>query len=383
MNKLGLSLLALIVVLTTLGLFVLYDSSSYTAQLDLHDKYYFIKNQSIWIALGVVVAIVVSRLKEHLLYNLSLPLLVATLGALVLVFFPVIGLELNGSHRWINLGVSIFQPSELLKVTLSLYLASWLSVKEKGRLLAFLILLGVASGLVLLQPDLKTSIIIAATSFIVYFVSGASVKEIAPIFLIGILGISLVAGASPYRVKRMTAFQNFDVNNLSTTSYHTKQIVIALGSGGLTGVGLGNSVQKYAYLPEHTTDSIFAIFAEETGYIGSVLLVGLYVALCSIGVLIAMNAKTQFGKLLATGITVFITIQALINLASQAILIPLTGVPLPFISYGGSSMLINFIAIGLLMNIAVGHQADARHKNSLTKLKKGTFARFHKSEESK
>lgn len=376
MNKLGLSLLLIIFILTTLGLFVLYDSSSYTAQLDLHDKYYFIKNQSVWIVLGIVAALFVSRLKELLLYNLSLPLLIGTLGALVLVFFPIIGLELNGSHRWINLGVSIFQPSELLKITLSLYLASWLSVKEKGRLMAFLILLGVASGLVLLQPDLKTSIIIAATSFIVYFVSGASVKEVAPILVIGLLGVLLVAGASPYRVKRMTAFQNFDVNNLNTTSYHTKQIVIALGSGGISGVGFGNSVQKYAYLPEHTTDSIFAIFAEETGYIGSIILISLYVALCAIGIMIAMNAKTQFGKLLATGITVFITIQALINLASQAILIPLTGVPLPFISYGGSSMLINFVAIGLLLNIAFDHKAVARKNSGLHNVKKGTFGRF-------
>lgn len=376
MNKLGLSLLLIIIVLTTLGLFVLYDSSSYTAQLDLHDKYYFIKNQSIWIVLGVIAALFVSRLKEQLLYNLSLPLLVGTLGALVLVFFPVIGLELNGSHRWINLGVSIFQPSELLKVTLSLYLASWLSVKEKGRLMAFLILLGVASGLVLLQPDLKTSFIIAATSFIVYFISGASMKEVAPILIIGLLGIILVAGASPYRVKRLTAFQNFDVNNLNTTSYHTKQIVIALGSGGIGGVGFGNSVQKYAYLPEHTTDSIFAIFAEETGYIGSIILISIYVALCAIGIMIATQAKTQFGRLLATGITVFITIQALINLASQAILIPLTGVPLPFISYGGSSMLINFVAIGLLLNIAFDHKASPRKKSGLPHTKKGNFGRF-------
>jgi cell division protein FtsW len=193
-----------------------------------------------------------------------------------------------------------------------------------------------------------------------------------------VYGILLVAGASPYRMKRLTAFQNFDVNNLNTTSYHTKEIVIALGSGGFSGVGIGNSVQKYAYLPEHTTDSIFAIFAEEAGYIGSVILVGIYVALSAIGILIAMNAKTQFGKLLATGITVFITIQTLINLASQAILIPLTGVPLPFISYGGSSMLINFAAIGLLLNIALNKSATPRKYSSLSKMKKGTFSRFGK-----
>ena len=378
MNRLVLSLIAVIIVLTTLGLFILYESSSYTALLDLRDKYYFIKNQSVWIVLGIVAALVVSRLKENFLYNISLPLLLGTLGILVLVFFPMIGLELNGSRRWINLGIAVFQPSELLKITLSLYLASWLSVKEKGRLMAFLILIGIACGLVLLQPDLKTSIIIAATSFIVYYVSGASLKEVAPILFIGTIVIVLAAGASPYRMQRLTAYQNFDVNDLSTTSYHTKQIVIALGSGGFTGVGFGNSVQKYAYLPEHTTDSIFAIFAEEAGYIGSVLLILLYVALSAIGILIAMNAKSQFGKLLATGITVFITIQTFINLASQAVLIPLTGVPLPFISYGGSSMLINFVAIGLLLNIAMDKRAGIRKNTSLKSIKKGTFGRFKK-----
>lgn len=378
MNKLALSLLVVILALTTLGIFILYDSSSYTAQLDLKDKYYFIKNQSIWIVLGIVGALFVSRLKEGLLYTLSLPLLLTTLVLLVLVFFPGIGLELNGSHRWINFGVSVFQPSELLKITLSLYLASWLSVKEKGRLLAFLILLGVASGLVLLEPDLKTSFIIAATSFIVYYISGASIREVVPIIAIGLLGIIIFAGASPYRMARLTAFQNFDVNNLEKTSYHTKQIVIALGSGGLTGVGFGNSVQKYSYLPEHTTDSIFAIFAEEAGYVGSFLLISLYVGLSAIGIMIAMNAKTQFGKLLATGITVFMTIQTLINLASQAILIPLTGVPLPFISYGGSSMLINFIAVGLLLNIALDQSAIPRKGSRLRNFGKNTIRRFPK-----
>ncbi len=379
MNKLALSLLCVIFILTTLGLFILYESSSYTAQLELKDKYYFIKNQSVWIFLGIAAAFFMSRFKESVLYNLSLPLLLGTLGLLVLVFFPGIGLELNGSNRWINLGVSVFQPSEFLKISLSLYLASWLSVKEKGRLMAFLILLGVASGLVLLQPDLKTSFIIAATSFIVYYVSGASMKEVAPVLIVGLILIILVAGASPYRLKRLTAFQNFDVENLSTTSYHTKQIVIGLGSGGLTGVGFGNSIQKYSYLPEHTTDSIFAVFAEEAGYIGSIILISLYIALSAIGILIAVNAKTQFGKLLASGITVFLTIQTLINLASQAIVIPLTGVPLPFISYGGSSMLINYAAIGLLFNIALDKRPSQRKGSALGRMRQRTFGRLRRS----
>jgi len=377
MNKLSLSLLSIILVLTTLGLFILYASSSYTAQLSLDDKYYFIKNQGIWIILGIIGAAIVSRFNEDILYNLSLPLLLITFGLLILVFFPGIGLELNGSNRWINLGFAIFQPSELLKVTLSLYLASWLSIKEKGRLPALLIVIGVAAGLVLLQPDLKTSIIIAATSFIVYLVSGAAMKEIAPILIVGVLVAILVAGASPYRVQRLTAFQNVDVKNLDATSYHTKQLVIGLGSGGLTGVGYGNSIQKYSYLPEHTTDSIFAIFAEEVGFIGSVVLISIYVTLCGVGIMIAMNAATIFGKLLATGITVFITIQAIINLASQSVLIPLTGVPLPFVSYGGSSMLINFLAIGFLLNIALT-KSTHRKKSPVQRPIGGTFGRFRK-----
>lgn len=376
MNKLVLSLLIVIFILTTLGLFILYESSSYTAQMELGDKYYFIKNQSIWIVMGIIAAFFVSRLRENFLYNISLPLLLITFGLLILVFIPGIGLELNGSHRWINLGFSVFQPSELLKFTLSLYLASWLSTKEKGRMAAFLILIGIASGLVLLQPDLKTAIIICSTSFIVFFISGASFKEVAPIVIIGVLIILLVAGASSYRMQRLTAFQNFNVEDLSTTSYHTKQIVIALGTGGLTGVGFGNSIAKYSYLPEHTTDSIFTIFAEEAGYIGSVVLISIYIAFSAIGIIIAMRARTQFGRLLATGIIVFITIQAIINLASQAILIPITGVPLPFISYGGSNMLINFIAMGLLLNIALDQRHSPRKNTSLKSFGRRRFLRL-------
>lgn len=371
MNKLALSLLVITVILTILGLFILYESSSYTAQFDLKDKYYFIKNQSIWIILGIIGALIVSRFREITLFNLSLPILVLTLLLLVMVFIPAIGLELNGSHRWINLGFSIFQPSELLKISLSLYLASWLSIKEKGRFMAFILLIGIACGLVLLQPDLKTAIIIGATSFIVFFISGVSIKEFFPIVLFFLLCLIILTGASSYRVKRITAFNNVDINNLDATSYHTKQILLALGSGGLTGVGIGNSVQKYAYLPEHTTDSVFAIFAEEAGYIGSIILISLYIAFAAIGMFIAIKAKTTFGKLLATGITVFISIQTIINLASQSILIPLTGVPLPFISYGGSSMLINYISVGLLLNIAFqkGTMQPSRHNSNSDRIK--------------
>lgn len=362
MNRTGVSLFLITLTLSILGIFILYESSSYTALLHLSDRYYFIKNQSIWLFLGIILAIVTSRIKRSFLHTISLPLLVFSILLLLVVFLPGIGLELKGAHRWINFGFFVFQPSELLKVSLTLYLAAWLSVKEKGRLLAFLILMGTCGGLVLLQPDLSTTFIIVVMSVTVYFVSGASVKEMAMIFLIFAVLIGGLIGAKPYRVARLTSFQNFDHSQVSASSYHLNQIVIALGAGGLTGVGFGNSTQKYAYLPENTTDSIFAIFAEEAGFIGSLLLIGMYVLQMYLGIVIASRATDPFGKFLAAGITIFLAIQTFLNIASQAILIPLTGVPLPFISYGGSAMMINYISIGLLMNISRETHKTGRKK---------------------
>lgn len=362
MNRLGALLFVVTLLLSVLGLFILYESSSYTALLHLGDRYYFIKNQSIWLFSGIVLSLIAIRVKRSFLYTISLPLLIFSIILLLVVFLPGVGLELKGAHRWINFGFFVFQPSELLKVSLTLYLAAWLSVKEKGRLLAFLILMGVSGGLVLLQPDLSTTFIIVVTSVAVYFVSGASVKEMGMIFLIFAVLIGGLIGAKPYRVARLTSFQNFDHSNISASSYHLNQIVIALGSGGLTGVGFGNSIQKYAYLPENTTDSIFAIFAEEAGFIGSLLLISLYLFQILLGILIAARASTPFGKFLAAGITVFLAVQTLLNIASQAILIPLTGVPLPFISYGGSAMMINYIAIGLLVNVSREEKIMRRKK---------------------
>lgn len=360
MNRLGFFLFIVTLLLSLMGIFILYESSSYTALLNLNDKYYFIKNQSVWLVLGVIAALVIARIKHSALYNAALPLLMFSIVLLIAVFLPGIGVQLKGAHRWVNLGFSVFQPSELLKISLTLYLAAWLSVKEHGRLLAFFVLIALAGGLVLLQPDLSTACIIILTSIAVYFVSGAPLKEMSFIFLLFVLIAGGLVAVAPYRVARLASYQNFDLKDTSNSHYHLKQIVIALGSGGLTGVGVGNSIQKYAYLPENTTDSIFAIYAEEAGFIGSIILIGIYIAQILLGIMIAMRSKDLFGKLLASGVIIFLAIQTFFNLASQAILIPFTGVPLPFISYGGSAMLINFVAIGLLLNVA-------RESNSMQK----------------
>lgn len=352
MSRLGYLLFLNTIVLGVMGIFILYESSTYTALLQIGDKYFYVKYQIIWAVLGIIAAFVVSKINYQSLYNLALPLLLVSVGLLVMVFFPGVGLELKGSHRWINLGFFVFQPSEVLKITLAIYLAAWLSNKEQGRLLAFMMLFFACVFLVAMEPDLGTAFIIAVTSIVVYFLSGSSLRDLALIVLICIVGVFLLIKIEPYRVARLSSFQNFDNKDLHNASYHIKQILISLGSGGLVGVGLGNSIQKYAYLPENTSDSIFAIYAEETGFLGSTFLIFLFATQFLLGGLIAARVTHKFGKLLAFGIITFIATQTFVNLASQAIILPLTGVPLPFISAGGSSLIINFIAIGLLMSIS-------------------------------
>lgn len=352
MSKIGLSLFLTAVVLALFGIFILYESSTYAAMLSIGDRYYFFKNQLIWFAIGIVSCTVVSKINYKAYYKLALPMLLGSLLLLMLVFLPGIGLELKGAHRWINLGFTVLQPSEILKITLTVYLAAWLSIKEQARLLAFLMLLSLSVLLVIIEPDLGTALIIAVTATLVYFLSGAPLRDMAFIFLITIFSVFALIRLEPYRVARLTAFENFDQKNLIASSYHVKQILVALGSGGISGVGFGKSVQKYAYLPESTTDSIFAIYAEEAGFIGSTILISLFILLTFLGFTISSRAPDLFGKLLSAGIITFMSIQTFINLASQVVLIPLTGIPLPFISYGGSSLIINFISIGILLNIS-------------------------------
>lgn len=352
MTKLGALLLANTLILTAIGIFVLYESSSYTALLQIGDEYYYVKRQIIYAVVAVILALIISRIDYRKFPRFAIPLLAGTFVLLLVVFIPGVGLELLGAHRWIDLGFIVLQPSELLKISLTVYLAAWLSKKGEQRLVPFLVVMALAAGIVAIEPDLGTAVIIASTAVVMYFLSGQNIRHLAVIVGVGILGIIGLVLMEPYRVARLTAFTQVDVNNLQDTSYHTKQILIALGSGGFTGVGLGNSVQKYAYLPEHNTDSIFAIYAEETGFIGATLIILLFIFQAYLGLTIASRCQDPFGKLLAGGIIAFISIQAIVNIGSQAILFPLTGVPLPFISYGGSSMMINYMAIGILLGIA-------------------------------
>jgi cell division protein FtsW len=350
MKKFDYPLLITILILTVFGLFMIYNSSSYIAFRDFGDKYHYIKEQAVWAAIGIAVLFISSRFPYKKIYPLSIPILITAIVLLVLVFIPGVGIKVLGAKRWINLGFTSLQPSEFVKLSLAIYLAAWFSTKEKERFLAFCLLIGTVFLLVMLQPDMGTASIILFEAILLYFLSGASLKHF---FILGPV-IALAGGflvmLEPYRAARLFSFLN--LHNLSGVSYHVKQILIALGSGGIFGVGAGNSLQKYAYLPENVTDSIFAIIAEEFGFIGCTVLILLFLIVIWRGFVIATHTKDTFGKLLAGGIIGFLGFQIALNLSAMSMLVPLTGVPLPFISYGGSALIINLCAVGILLNIS-------------------------------
>lgn len=351
MKKIDIFLLVSVLFLTFFGLFMIYDASSFVAFRDFADKYHYVKDQFFWIFLGIIGLFIFSHIDYHKFYNLAIPILFIGIGLLLLVFVPGIGVKILGARRWIDLRFTILQPSEFIKLAFAIYLAAWFSNKEKNRLWSFLLLLGFVLFLVMLEPDMGTAAIILFEAISLYFLSGAKViyfAILAPVIaVIGYIFIKL----EPYRAARLATFFNAD-QNIESSSYHVRQILIALGSGGLTGVGFGNSLQKYAYLPENTTDSIFAIIAEELGFIGACFIIGVFMIVVWRGFYIAITARDLFGKLLAGGITTFLAGQVLVNLSAQTALLPLTGVPLPFISYGGSALIINLCSIGILLNIA-------------------------------
>lgn len=351
MKKIDFTLLITVVILTFFGLFMIYDVSSFVAFKDFGNKYHYVSSQFLWAMLGFGALTFFSLFNYHKLYVLALPILSVALVLLILVFIPGIGVGILGAHRWIDTKLFILQPAEFIKLALAIYLAAWFSNKEKGRLSAFLLLMSLVLGLVMAEPDMGTAVVILAEALAIYFLSGANIFYFSLIVpLVGLLGFLFIK-ISPYRLKRLEAFLNINTS-LESSSYHVKQILIALGSGGLTGIGLGNSLQKYAYLPEGTTDSIFAIIAEELGFVGATVLIILFVYIIYRCFYIAINAKDNFGKLLAGGIATFMASQAIINLAAQTALVPLTGIPLPFISYGGSALIVDLAAVGILLNIS-------------------------------
>lgn len=287
----------------------------------------------------------------HKLYYLAFFIMSITIGLLFLVLLPGLGHQAGGARRWFDLGFFSLQPTELAKLSAVIYLSSWFISREKKRFFSFMILIGLLMFLIILQPDMGTATIIFFISITVYFLAGIELRYLLLLIPGAVAFFFFLIKISPYRFKRLLAFFDPNLDPLGIT-YHINQISISLSSGGIFGRGFGASRQKYLFLPEAHTDSIFAIIGEEIGFIGCFLLIILFFLLCHRIYKAIYLAPDRFGRLLTGGIFSFFNFQIIINLGAMVNLIPLTGVPLPFISYGGSNIIVSFALMGILINIA-------------------------------
>lgn len=298
-----------------------------------------------------------SRIRYRAWKKFALPLTFLSFILLALLFIPHLGYSFGGARRWIKIGPVNFQPSELLKISFIIYLASWLDTRRRDAatvsrgMVPFAIMLAVVGVFLVMQPDIGTLIIILITAGMMYILGGGKASQMAGLCLAGLALFFLVVQMYPYQQKRIAVFLD-PQRDPRGAGYQINQASIAIGSGGFWGLGFGKSLQKYHYLPEPMGDSIFAIFAEETGFFGASILAGLFFTLFIKGIAVARRAPDAFGKLLAAGISVSIMAQAFINMAAISGLLPLTGIPLPFLSYGSSSLAVTMASVGILLNIS-------------------------------
>ncbi len=350
-------ILTIVFLLILFGIVALSSASSNLGAKQFNDTTYYVKHQLAYgVGLGFIVFLITFFIPYHRYESFAVLLLLISIALLLLVFTPL-GFRSGGATRWLTVGPLTIQPSEILKITFIFYLATWLS-KQKDRrsdlkkgFIPFLIIVGIIAALLLQQPATSTFLVLMMVALTVYFVSGAPLRYVAAILCVGVIGMSTLIFFTPYRFERFTTFLNPEANLLST-GYQLYQALVSIGSGGLFGVGYGQSIAKIYYLPEPIGDSIFAVIAEEFGFIGAVLLVGLFATLVFRILRLARRCDDQFGKLLLVGFGTLIAIQAFINMASISGLIPLTGTPLPFISYGGTSLLVFMTIAGILSNIS-------------------------------
>lgn len=352
-------LIFLVLAIVVFGLVILSSASVVLSQETFKESYYFLKHQLFYgIPLGLLLFFICQKIYYKRWQKVAFFLLLLSIFLLILVFVPKVGYGYGQAKRWIALGPFSLQPFELAKLTFIIYLAALLSKKGesnrqviKESLIPFLVTIGIISLLVLLQPNFSALIILIIIAFVIYFLAGMKISYLLAISSLALLGIFALIKAVPYRVNRLTVFLHPEIDPQGI-GYQINQALLAIGSGGLFGLGLGHSIQKWKYLPEPISDSIFAIVAEELGLIGAGLLVVSFILLAWRGLKIAKNAPDRFGYLLAGGITGWLFLQAFINMAAISGLIPLTGMPLPFISYGGSAMIISLVGMGILINIS-------------------------------
>ena len=348
-------LLKLIFILIFIGLTFISISSLTEANNTIGDKFFYLKKQIFWIIISFIAFYITSKINLKIVKKLAFPLYFFSIICLILVLIPSFSNQALGASRWLNLGLFSFQPSELLKLTSIIYFASLFSVDSKRNFINLVIYLTIPFILIILEPNLSTAILISAIVISMFYLSGG---KILPLFLLCLTLITLSIGliyVSPYRRARLDTLVN-PTKTTQSTSYHSNQIILSLSSGGIFGKGFANSDQKYRFLPKISTDSILAIIGEETGFVGISLILIIYIALITYLIKLASSIiDDPFLALIISGTTCWITYQSLINIAAIASIIPLTGVPLPFISYGGSSLFTLMIAIGLVRNIEKKH----------------------------
>lgn len=351
------SIFITVLALLTFGIIMVLSASSVKASYMYNDPYYFFKRQVIWTFIGLSAMFFIMRSNYQKLRKYDLWFLGISLALLAAVLIPGVGKEILGSRRWIGVGSMSIQPSELVKLAVVLFLASRLSQYSykiddfRQGLAPYLGLMGLIALLIMLQPDLGTTIAVCSTIYIMLYVAGANRWHMGMLAVVGLAAVAVLAIIEPYRMRRITGFLD-PWSDPVGTGFQLLQSLFALGSGGLFGVGLGQSKQKYFYLPEQHTDFIYAILGEEFGMMGTVAIVLLFFVLVWRGVKVAISCTDAFGTLLAVGVTFMIGVQAMINMGVVTGLLPVTGITLPFLSYGGSSLLFTLAGVGILLSVS-------------------------------
>lgn len=357
-NKLNIDIPIIVstAVLVIFGLIMIYDASVVSAFRDYHDKLYYFKNQLVWVSLGTIALVFFSLFDYHKILKYAPYIFGAAILGLILVLIPGVGAKVNGARRWISLAGFTYQPSEFAKLAMIIYITSIMSKYDiaKTRFLDVIYVLFMPIlflvGLILLEPDFGTSLVFMAIAVSIYFIGNAPIWHflvMIPPLIVGAVGMLIL---QPYRIERFKTFLD-PTYDPQGASYQINQILISLSNGGIFGVGLGGSRGKFDFIPEVHSDAIFSVVAEELGFLGSAFMISLFLFLISRAINIAKSAKDQEGKILASGIATLLALQTFLNLGSLVALVPLTGIPLPFVSYGGSSLLTSMIAIGILLNI--------------------------------
>lgn len=341
------------------GLVMLSSASTAVAFQRFGDSLYYVKHQILNGFLpGLFICIACSMIDYRLWRRLGFTLFVASIVMLVAVLIPGLGVSFGGAQSWLGLGPLVFQPSEVVKLAFIMYLAAWLEKRDKRVIkdfsdgfMPFLLSLGIVMVLMLAQPDVGTMTVIVMIALMVYFAAGADIKHLLGFAALGVAGLFFLIKIAPYRTARLTVFLHPELDPQGI-GYHINQALLAIGSGGLFGLGFAHSRQKHLYLPEVIGDSIFAIIAEELGFVVVAVFLAILFTLMRRGYHIAKQAPDNFGRFVAVGIISWIGFQSFINISAMVGLLPITGLPLPFVSYGSSSLIVLFAAMGIMINIS-------------------------------